>query len=146
MSPTPNVAGLSHQTIVTDANVALASRDDVQDLADKVVGLQAAIEHHDGHAQSLVAQALQTMLSELPAALEAATERAMRRVATDQALHQQIGASVLQQAAGNMHKKVGRFVFSKWFAIGALVIVVANAIGWPATIKALLALFKGGAT
>lgn len=142
MSPPPNGAGFNRHTIVTDTDAALASRQDVQDLADKVVGLQAVIEEHDEHAQRVVSQALETMLEQLPAALEAATERAMRRVATDKALHLQIGESVLEQAAGNMHRKIGRLVFSRWFALAALVVVVANAIGWPATIKALFGLAK----
>lgn len=133
--------GFSRQTVI-EGDKAYATQAEVGDLADKVTGLQGAIETHDANAQQLVAQALQTMLAELPAALEAATERAMRRVATDQVLHQQIGASVLEQATGNMHRKVGRFVFSKWFALAALVVVVANAIGWPATIKAMFGLVK----
>jgi hypothetical protein len=137
--------GSIRRTVITDGDAHFATCDEVQYLADRVTDLQGEIQNHDQHAAQLVAQALATMLEKLPEALEEATERAMRRVATDQTLHKQIGASVLEQAAGNMYWSVGRFIFSKWFAIAALVVVVANAIGWPATIKALLTtVFKGG--
>lgn len=127
-----------------------AARDRAEDyLANQIArhdqeldGLRENLRQHDEHAQQLVAQALATMLDKLPAALEEATERAMRRVMTDKELHTQVGASVLEQATGNMHRKVGRFIFSRWFALAALVLVIANAIGWPATIKALFGLVK----
>lgn len=135
-------AVVHRHTIIADGDDIYASKEAVSDLADRVTELQGEIQDHDAHAQRLVADALATMLEKLPEALELATERAMRRVMTDKTLHEQIGASVMEQATTNMHRRVGRFIFTKWFALVALVFVVASAIGWPATIKAVLSLGK----
>jgi hypothetical protein len=144
MPPDDKGRGFHQHTSVTDPDAAFASRVELHELSDKVTDLQGALGDHNEHVEQLVNNALQTVLAALPAALEAATERALRRVAMDQGLHAQIGASVLSQATRGMHERVGGWLFSKWAALALLVIVIAQYIGWTATIKALIGLVGGG--
>lgn len=140
--PTAQATEVHRHTIIREGAGPYASREEVQNLADRVTDLQGTIQQHDEHAQHLVAQALATMLEKLPAALEEATERAMRRVMTDKALHTQVGASILDQARDNVHRAGGRWLFSKWAALALLAIAAAQYIGWPAALKALFSLGK----
>lgn len=136
-------AGFSRHTHVTDPDAAYARRDEFHDLADKVTDLQGQLGDHNEHGEQLVANALATVLEALPEALEAATERALRRVAMDPNLHAQIGGSIISQATKRTHEAVGGWLFSKWAALALLVIVIAQYIGWTATIKAIVGLVGG---
>ena len=86
---------------------------------------------------------LEAQMADVAVTMREAVADGMRQALTDPEVLAAVWSAAMKQGQAGMHQRVGRWVFSKWTAILALVLLAANYIGWPATLKLLLGLSKG---
>lgn len=88
---------------------------------------------------------LEQQMAGMSVVMADAVAQGMRQALTDPAVLSAVWLAAMKQGSRGLHERAGRWLFSKWFAIAALVIMAASYIGWPATLKILLGLVKGDA-
>ena len=88
---------------------------------------------------------LEHQIAGISVVMQEAVAAGMRQALTDPAVLSAVWAAAMKQGQVGLHQRVGRWVFSRWVAIGLLFVVLASYIGWPATLKILMGLIKGDA-
>lgn len=90
-------------------------------------------------------------MAELPEIIRTAVsqgiEAGARAIVTNPELLDAFWAAAVQRGQRGLHEQAGRWLFSKWTAIIALVFLMGQVMGWPVVIKALLGIgisAKGG--
>lgn len=88
---------------------------------------------------------LEAQMADVAVVMTDAVAAGMRQALTDPAVLSAVWAAAMKQGQVGLHQRVGRWVFSRWVAIGLLFVVLASYIGWPATLKIVMGLIKGDA-
>lgn len=102
---------------------------------------------HASHAERITQARLRTLesqMGDIAAVITEAVAQGMRQALTDPAVLSQVWSAAMEQGQQGLHQRVGRFVFSRWTGIAAMFILLASYIGWPATLKVIFGMFKGG--
>lgn len=86
---------------------------------------------------------LEHQIADIAVVMRKAVSEGMQDAMTNPEVLTAMWGAAMTQSQKAIHQRAGRWLFSKWFAIGALVVAVASYIGWPATIKLLVTALEG---
>lgn len=87
---------------------------------------------------------LEQQIADISVVMRASVYEGMRAAMTDPEVLAAMWGAAMKQSQVALHQRAGRWLFSKWTAILAFVMVLASYIGWPATLKLLAGVVKGG--
>lgn len=89
-----------------------------------------------GHAM------LTDQMADLTVGMREAVADGMRQALTDPAVLAAVWDAAMTQGQRGLHERAGRWIFSRWSGLALLLYMLAQYIGWPAALKALLGLSK----
>lgn len=82
-------------------------------------------------------------MADITVSMRDAVAEGMRQTLTDPEVLAAVWEAAMKQGQRGLHERAGRWLFSRWTGLVVLLMLLAQYIGWPAAVKALLGITKG---
>lgn len=124
-----------------NANHVGPTREEWDDHLNLVRHLEKRIDTHDQEVREFVTGLVKNIVEGMPKAFKSAIVEATWEIIDDEKFRAKLSRTIIEDGQKAIKQSVGGFFLSRWFTIGAIVVLVASYVGWPATFKMVASLF-----